>query len=137
MVRGIKKYMAFILILALMILTACAGGNGGNSMPADNQDNEHEAEVTPPKNETEDDDQGEGDNEEEELPEEGQETVPSVDLKELGVNELGKIMVLMYHGIGDGEDVWVRTPENFRKDLKTLYDNGYRAIGMKDYIEGN
>lgn len=62
---------------------------------------------------------------------------PPVDLKAMKVNELGKIMVLMYHGIGEKEDVWVRTPENFRKDLKTLYDKGYRLIGMKDYIEGN
>ncbi|NLN40590.1 MAG: polysaccharide deacetylase family protein, partial [Clostridiales bacterium] len=62
---------------------------------------------------------------------------PPVDLKALKVNELGKIMILMYHDIGESEDVWVRTPENFRKDLQTLYDKGYRAISMKDYIKGN
>ena len=49
--------------------------------------------------------------------EEEEEMQPPVDLKGLKVNELGKIMVLMYHGIGEEEDVWVRTPENFRKKI--------------------
>ena len=34
-------------------------------------------------------------------------------------NEAGKIMVLMYHNIGEPEAEWVRTPANFRKDLET------------------
>ncbi|SKA84769.1 Polysaccharide deacetylase [Caloramator quimbayensis] len=52
-------------------------------------------------------------------------------------NEAGKIMILMYHDIGQREGEWVRTPENFRKDLQTLYDKGYRLISVKDYINGN
>lgn len=52
-------------------------------------------------------------------------------------NEAGKIMVLMYHDIGQKEGEWVRTPENFRKDLQILYDKGYRLISVKDYINGN
>jgi len=62
---------------------------------------------------------------------------PDLDLKAMGVNELGKIMILMYHDIAAKEDTWVRTPENLRKDLKVLYDKGYRAISLKDYINGN
>lgn len=49
-------------------------------------------------------------------------------------NELGKIMVLMYHNIGEKEDVWVRTPDNFRKDLERLYNEGYRPIRLIDYV---
>lgn len=52
-------------------------------------------------------------------------------------NEIGKIMVLMYHDIGEKEGEWVRTPENFRKDLETLYKKGYRLISIKDYINNN
>lgn len=52
-------------------------------------------------------------------------------------NESGKIMVLMYHGIGPEEKEWVRTPENFVKDLTTLYDKGYRPISLTDYVSGN
>ncbi|QCX34538.1 polysaccharide deacetylase [Caloramator sp. E03] len=52
-------------------------------------------------------------------------------------NELGKIMILMYHDIGEKEGEWVRTPENFKKDLETLYEKGYRLISIKDYINNN
>lgn len=51
-------------------------------------------------------------------------------------NESGKIMVLMYHNIGLEEEEWVRTPANFRKDLQTLYDQGYRPISLSDYVTG-
>ncbi len=52
-------------------------------------------------------------------------------------NEAGQIMVLMYHNIGPEEKTWVRTPENFRNDLKYLYDNGYRPIRLSDYVKGH
>lgn len=52
-------------------------------------------------------------------------------------NEAGKIMVLMYHNIGSEEQEWVRTPENFRKDLLTLYEKDYRPISLEDYVSGN
>ncbi len=52
-------------------------------------------------------------------------------------NEAGKIMILMYHNIGDEERDWVRTPENFLKDLKVLYEKGYRPVSLTDYVRGN
>jgi peptidoglycan/xylan/chitin deacetylase (PgdA/CDA1 family) len=52
-------------------------------------------------------------------------------------NESGKIMVLMYHNIGSSEKSWVRTPENFTKDLETLYEKGYRPISLQDYVNGH
>ena len=52
-------------------------------------------------------------------------------------NESGKIMVLMYHNIGSAEKEWIRTPENFKKDMQTLYDKGYRPISLTDYVTGN
>lgn len=51
-------------------------------------------------------------------------------------NELGEIMILMYHEIGSPEDEWRRTPDNFRKDLQTLYDLGYRAVSLQDMVRG-
>jgi hypothetical protein len=63
--------------------------------------------------------------------------IDEIDLKEIKANENGQIMILMYHGISDKEAEWVRTADNFRKDLKTLYDKGYRLISLKDYIENN
>lgn len=63
--------------------------------------------------------------------------VVSIDYKEMKINENGQIMLLMYHGIDSKEAEWVRTPENFRKDLQTLYDKGYRLIKLQDYLDNN
>ncbi len=52
-------------------------------------------------------------------------------------NEAGKVMVLMYHNIGNEESEWVRTPSNFTNDLNTLYTKGYRPISLTDYVTGN
>lgn len=52
-------------------------------------------------------------------------------------NEVGGIMILMYHNIGQEEEEWVRTADNFRKDLLTLYEKGYRPIRLRDYVSGD
>ena len=50
-------------------------------------------------------------------------------------NELGRIMILEYHKIDYPENRWTRTPENFRRDLETLYSKGYRAINLGDLLD--
>jgi peptidoglycan/xylan/chitin deacetylase (PgdA/CDA1 family) len=50
-------------------------------------------------------------------------------------NELGKIMVLEYHVIGDKEERWTRTRANFRRDLEYLYRNGYYLVGLNDLLD--
>lgn len=62
--------------------------------------------------------------------------IDEIDLS-LKPDESGEIMVLMYHGIGSEESDWVRTSDNFRKDLQTLYDEGFRPISLGDFISGN
>ncbi|QIB26775.1 polysaccharide deacetylase family protein [Caloranaerobacter azorensis] len=52
-------------------------------------------------------------------------------------NEAGQIMILMYHNIGKKESEWVRTVENFKRDLKVLYEKGYRPISLKDFVNNN
>lgn len=52
-------------------------------------------------------------------------------------NELGEIMVIMYHYFGDKEQEFTRTFDNFRKDLKVLYEKGYRLISLNDFITNN
>jgi len=51
-------------------------------------------------------------------------------------NEAGRIMVLEYHKIDYPEERWTRTPENFRRDLETLYARGYRLQSMNGVVEG-
>ncbi len=51
-------------------------------------------------------------------------------------NEMGKIMVLMYHRIGHPETRYQRTPENFRADLQRLLDDGYYPVNFVDLVTG-
>ena len=66
-----------------------------------------------------------------------------------GINELGKVPIMMYHGIRErtssstgttggnvDKDGYNRTPEAFRQDLEFYYKNGYRMIRLDDYING-
>ncbi|MDR3091016.1 MAG: polysaccharide deacetylase family protein [Clostridiales bacterium] len=60
--------------------------------------------------------------------------------KEAGAYEVGQIMVLMYHGLEDADapsNSYRRTLKDFRADLRTLYDEGYRTLSMSDYISDN
>lgn len=69
---------------------------------------------------------------------------------EYGVNELGMVPIMMYHGIVDvasnqtsyiggnvDKDGYQRTAEAFRGDLEFYYQEGYRMIRLMDYIEGD
>ena len=68
----------------------------------------------------------------------GEELKTSATLAEKGFNEVGKIMILMYHVIGaDQEGDWKQTSENFRRDLDTLYREGYYLTDLMDYVDNN
>lgn len=67
-----------------------------------------------------------------------------------GINELGSVPIMMYHGIKDiknsdteytggnvDKDGYTRTAEAFRNDLETYYQKGYRMIKLSDYINGD
>jgi len=54
----------------------------------------------------------------------------------LAPNELGRVMILEYHKIDYPEERWTRTPENFRRDLETLYTRGYRLLALNDLLDG-
>lgn len=69
-------------------------------------------------------------------------------LKEKKVNELGKVPIMMYHGIvleketkyvGGNVDKngYNRTSNAFREDLEFFYQNGYRMVRLIDYVNGN
>jgi hypothetical protein len=53
---------------------------------------------------------------------------------ELPPNEHGRIAILEYHLFGDTEGRWMRTPENFRKDLELLYSRGYRPVTLREVV---
>ena len=45
-------------------------------------------------------------------------------------------LILEYHLIGRPEARWCRTPENFKRDLQWLYDNGFYPMNLKDILTG-
>ena len=70
-------------------------------------------------------------------------------LKSDGINELGKVPIMMYHGIKNmrnsdtantggnvDKDGYTRTVEAFRNDLDFYYQKGYRMVKLTDYING-
>jgi hypothetical protein len=56
---------------------------------------------------------------------------------DLSPNELGEIMVLEYHRLGENEGEFIRTKENFLKDLDALYQRGYRPITIRQLLDGD
>ena len=51
-------------------------------------------------------------------------------------NELGAIMIVEYHRIGNPEGRWTRTPAGLRRDLELLWANGYRPISLNALVAG-
>jgi hypothetical protein len=62
--------------------------------------------------------------------------VPTGPVTDLPPNELGQVLILEYHRLGQNEGEWIRKPENFRRDLQALYEAGYRPVLMRDVAEG-
>lgn len=59
-----------------------------------------------------------------------------IDYQQVKPNEIAHIMVIMYHGIIDNPPYHV-TEEQFIKDLTFMYENGYRLISMREYLDNN
>ena len=104
----------FSALLFLMAFAACgsdsSGGEGGaaaDSIPADSAQSASE----PPHA-----------------------VGPATDLPP---NELGEIMVLEYHRLGEPESEFYRSVANFRSDLQRLYEGGYRPITVRQMLEGD
>lgn len=122
-----KKILSvFLILLILLTLSSCKSESKETTPDNDgiNQDKQ------------ENNDNTKVDEEENNKEKEEKITKEDIDLS-LKPNENGEIMVLMYHGITDKEDVWDRTHENFKRDLQTLYDKGYRPISLKDLVNNN
>ena len=67
--------------------------------------------------------------------------------REKKVNELGRVPIMMYHGIVDTEENqytggnvdkngYNRTVKAFKEDLEFYYKSGYRMVRLADYVKG-
>lgn len=122
------KIKSLLIIVALSMLLLAGCGDGQINDPIDNNTNEEVSVDNPTELETPD------------KPAEPAEPVVTDPISEIDLslqpNELGEIMILMYHGIGEEESVWQRTSDNFRKDLQYMYENKYQMISLNDYAKG-
>lgn len=115
------KKMVWLILFTAIVLTSCS--------PKENENKEMvEENLVQETNEWENDIKGE-------IVEEIEEEKDPINYAELKPNELGNIMIVMYHGISDNPP-YQRREEGFRKDLEYMYKNGYRLIRMEDYIDG-
>jgi len=113
--------------LALAVLaTACGGGGSNQAAPADSTaaDSGAAADSAPQQAAAP---SGPG----------SYAGVPTGPVADLPPNELGRIMVLEYHRLGTPEGEWFRSAENFRKDLQSLYERGYRPVTMRQVMNGD
>ena len=55
----------------------------------------------------------------------------------IGANEMGQVLVVMYHLIDSEESEWTHTPEDLRKDIALLKSEGYYPINVRDLASGN
>lgn len=52
-------------------------------------------------------------------------------------NEMGRVLVVMYHLIGYDDSRYNRTPEEFRQDIADLEAGGYYPINLCDLVRGD
>lgn len=58
------------------------------------------------------------------------------ELAELGVNELGRVLVMEWHKIQDADGRWENSLATFKAQLQELHAKGYRPISVEEFIEG-
>jgi peptidoglycan/xylan/chitin deacetylase (PgdA/CDA1 family) len=122
--KGASKVIVLIIAL-LIVLTSCSGVGGQVGQPDKNPG----ADTADPAGQDIEGRQDDEQQHEEQRPDD-------IDLSVVKPNEAGKIMILMYHVIGENEGEWSRTWQNFAQDLEVLYEKGYRLISLKDYLAG-
>lgn len=64
-------------------------------------------------------------------------TPEPIDYSVVKPNEIGNIMVVMYHGIIEDNPPYHRSEADFRKDLQYMYDHNYRLISLADYVNSD
>ena len=55
----------------------------------------------------------------------------------IGSNEMGEVLVLMYHLFGPTAATYTRTPQDFRSDIALLKSEGFYPITVRDLASGN
>ena len=128
MINKYTKTIVIILTTALILAVGCSSGNGSNPPSVEQPTEVPIAEtftVEPTLEPT--------------VEPTLAPTAEPIDYSVTKPYEVGQIMILMYHYLTDEttSSPYDRTREDFRNDLQTLYDRGFRLISMKDLIVNN
>ena len=64
---------------------------------------------------------------------------PAIDYTKIKPYEVGQIMIVMYHGIVEGQakDSYQRSAADFWSDMEALYERGYRLISLRDLVNNH
>lgn len=68
--------------------------------------------------------------------EDAEPALADAELAELGVNEIGRVLVVEWHDIGDTDSRWDNSLSTFRAQLRELYDRGYRPVSVEEFATG-
>ncbi|MBW3561845.1 MAG: polysaccharide deacetylase family protein [Actinobacteria bacterium] len=52
------------------------------------------------------------------------------------MNEIGRVLVMEWHDIGDVDSRWDNALSTFRAQLQELYDRGYRPVSVEEFATG-
>ena len=136
-IRGsaLRARLAFILLTVVLVLTGCGASvqPEGTDNPSEVQNGDTQAPAGEnPQTDMPEDPEASAEPEKSEEPE-----APEIDFQVVKPNELGEVMVIMYHSLGEKNSDYVRTAESFREDLKRLYEMGFRTLPLRDLVQGN
>lgn len=63
-------------------------------------------------------------------------TLSDAELADLGVNEIGRVLVVEWHDIGTEDSRWDNALSTFRAQLEELHERGYRPISVEEFATG-
>ncbi len=122
-----KNHLSILLFITVIFTLVLALGILISGCVDDKGDEKTEAEKIKEEDYTQDEDNKEKDKEVKEI---------EIDYEEVKPNELGEIMILMYHDIGDELGDWKTSREKFREDMERLYEKDYRLVDLIDLVNG-
>lgn len=133
MIRGtaLRTRLVLGVITVSLVLTGCNASVQPETAPPDNPAESQNGEAAASA----------GEGVQTEVPEEPEVAeapeLPEIDFQAVKPNELGEVMVIMYHSLGEKNSDYVRTADSFREDLKRLYEMGFRTLPLRELVRGN
>lgn len=125
-----------LLVVAALAAAACGGGDGRVAAPTDTPTTPERAAPTPQPAATNTAEPPPTPTVEATTSEPTVSSLSEAEAADLGVNELGRVLVMEWHKIQDADGRWENSLATFKAQLQELYDRGYRPVSAVEFIEG-